>query len=393
MKNLTSFLSLIVFGCMASACAAQSSAYLPQELTQSQRSNFDLIAKNIDNPCAEEELSSYQTLKDLTDAQKTCHEAWLLSETISFFLTNETGFSQEEILSMAQSEARNLMSPYDFKLADRPKKGPDTAAAKIVIFSDFQCPYCSRGAKTIENIIEKYPEDAQVYFKNMPLISIHPEALPAAYSAVFAHFQGKFWEVHDKYFANQKELSPSYIIKVVESLGGNVDEVFDPELGHAYGTFVAEDMKDASSAHVRGTPAFFVNGVQIEGGLSLARLSHRVEAEKTAPAPASEEARSKARKRMLDKCPYTADSLKAQYELLSTDEKQRVVALAGDIPCPCADMPGSLHECVNYSESCEGAPAILSTIMQRVLENTDENKLLDEVQGLFVKARLQNSMP
>ncbi len=393
MKNLTSFLSLLTFGCLTSACAAQSPANLPQELTRDQRSSFDVIAKNIDNPCAEDELLTYQTLKDLTDAGKTCHEAWLLSETISFFLTNETGFSHEEILAMAKSEARSLAVPYAFKLDDRPKKGPDSAAAKVVIFSDFQCPYCSRGAKTIENITAKYPDDVQVYFKNMPLISIHPEALPAAYAAAFAHSKGKFWEVHDKFFGHQKELSPTYIIQTVESLGGNVEDVFDPEIGHAYGAFVVDDMKDASMAHVRGTPAFFVNGVQIEGGLSIARLSHRIEAEKTAPAPAPAEVRAKAYKRMLDKCPYTSDTLKNHYELLSTEEKQRVVTIAGDVPCPCSNIPGSLHECVNQPDVCEGATVILSTIMQRILENVDENKLLDEVQGLFVKARLQNAMP
>ena len=393
MKYFLQIGALLALSLLAHACAAPPSILIPDTLSASEKETFDNIAKNITNPCAEDALSRYESLKDVIDAGYTCHEAWLLSETISFFLTNNTGYDADDILTMAKTEARNLAKPADFALTDRPHKGPDTAPAKVVLFSDFQCPYCARGAQTLEKIVENYPNDAQVFFKHMPLIRIHPEALPAAFCAAFAHTKGKFWEVHANFFSHQRELSPAYIVSVLESLGGSVDEVYDPEVGHDYSIAISEDMADASSANVRGTPTFFVNGVQLEGGLSYKRLAHRIEAEKSAPPLASDEERAKARSRKLAKSPFENENLTTLYALLDEDEKSRVLSIASTIPCPCPDASGILLECVNDPNTCDAAPQMSTTLMQRGLENADEDKMLDELQKLFVEARMPKSTP
>ena len=378
---------LVLTPWLATACAAQSSNLVPDALTGSQNDSFEHIAKKVNNPCAEPELEAYASLNDLLAAQKTCHEAWLISETISFFI--QAGYSDEDVLSVAKTEARNLAAPASFELTDRPKKGPDNAPVQIVVFSDFQCPYCARGAQTLERIAEDYPEDTQIIFKHLPLINMHPEALPAAMCAAYANTKDKFWQIHDKLFENQKELSPAYISKIVENdLGATIEDIYNETNGHDYSMTIVEDMEDAEKAHVHGTPTFFINGVLVEGGLSYKRLAHRIDAEKTAPKPASASARARHRAKILAACPYDNETLKNIYELLTTNGKERVTNIASELPCPCPNARGNLHECVNNENVCTYANELLERIMERVNEGVDNDKLLDEVQSILIKARL-----
>lgn len=380
------FATCPIFLFLATSCAAQNHV-LPDNLNDTQTKAFHRIAQNIPNPCPEEKYQAYTTLADLVDGDQVCHESWLVSETVSFFVM--AGYDEDEIAAIANAEARNLAAPAVFTIDNRPKKGPDTAAAKIVVFSDFQCPFCSRGATTFEKIATQYPDDAQLIFKHYPLIEMHPEALPAAMCAVFAHNKGKFWETHDDFFAHQSELSPNYIVKTLESLDGKIEDVFNAETGHDYAAVIAQDMEEARIAHVRGTPTFFVNGVMLEGGLSPARLAHRIEAEKMAPPRASDEVRAKARKRMLEKCPYASEKLTVLYQLLTDDGKLKSIDIANAIPCPCPNTNGTLHECLALNTTCDQAQPLMMRIMQRINEGTSDDAIMDEIMHIFIDARMK----
>ncbi|HMC95973.1 MAG TPA: thioredoxin domain-containing protein, partial [Polyangia bacterium] len=86
-----------------------------------------------------------------------------------------------------------------------PSKGPANAKVNIVEFSDFQCPFCSRVVPTIQKIEKDYPNQVRIFFRHNPL-PFHEHAPLAAEAAVAAEAQGKFWEMHDKMFANQQAL-------------------------------------------------------------------------------------------------------------------------------------------------------------------------------------------
>ena len=77
----------------------------------------------------------------------------------------------------------------------------------IVEWSDFQCPFCSQAKDLVHQILEAYPKDVRFVFKNYPL-PFHQQAMPAAKAAIAAGKQGKFFEMHDKLFENQKALAP-----------------------------------------------------------------------------------------------------------------------------------------------------------------------------------------
>ncbi len=99
-----------------------------------------------------------------------------------------------------------------------PMKGPADAKVTIVEFSDFQCPFCSRVVPTIEKILKDYPKQVRLFFRHNPL-PFHQNAPLAAEAAVAAEAQGKFWEMHDKMFANQQALDRAGLEKDAQEIG------------------------------------------------------------------------------------------------------------------------------------------------------------------------------
>ncbi len=153
---------------------------------------------------------------------------------------------------------------WDVAVGNSPAKGPKDAAVTIIEFSDFQCPFCAQAKDLAHQIIAAYPNDVQFVFKNYPL-PFHPNAMPAAKAAVAAGKQGKFWEMHDKLFENQRALSDDKYQEFAKDLGLNIEkfkaDLAAPETAAA----ITDDMKQAGSVGVRGTPTFYINGKQPAG--------------------------------------------------------------------------------------------------------------------------------
>jgi protein-disulfide isomerase len=145
-----------------------------------------------------------------------------------------------------------------------PSYGPEDAKVTIVEISDFQCPFCSRAAGTIEQLKKDYAGSLRVVFVNQPL-SFHNRARPAAIAALAAHRQGKFWQMHDKLFANAREMTDENIAKWAGEIG--LDKAkFDADLKDpAIAAQVDRDQAIAGALGVNGTPGFFVNGVNVSG--------------------------------------------------------------------------------------------------------------------------------
>jgi len=164
--------------------------------------------------------------------------------------------------------------------AGLPVRGNPDAKVTIIEFSDFQCPYCARGAATVDQILEKHGDDVKVVFKHFPL-DFHPWARPAA---IAAHCAGQqkgeaFWSLHDKYFANQKEITPENVLaKTKEFLAeSGIDmgawatcaENKESDAYKAADATVSADMALGQKHGVSGTPGFFVNGRFLNGAQPL----------------------------------------------------------------------------------------------------------------------------
>lgn len=149
----------------------------------------------------------------------------------------------------------------EFDMSDRPFVGAADGDIVIAEFSDFQCPYCGRLAPQMKALTDD-PELAKrvkVVFKHFPL-SFHKQAKPAAIAAVAAGDQGKFWEMHDKIFANMKGITTESLRQWAEEVGCDMAK-YDAYLTSGKGeAIVDKDMADARSAGVRGTPSIYING-------------------------------------------------------------------------------------------------------------------------------------
>ena len=147
----------------------------------------------------------------------------------------------------------------EFNFEGSPVKGKKDAKIQIVVFSDFQCPFCSRVNAPLVEVEKFYGADIMVSFKHFPL-SFHKEAMPAALAAMCANEQGKFWEMHDKLFENQKALTAEDIKGYAKAIGLD-DAKFTPCFDSGkYKAKIEADMAEGRNAGVRGTPTLYING-------------------------------------------------------------------------------------------------------------------------------------
>ncbi|MDY7093141.1 MAG: DsbA family protein [Acidobacteriota bacterium] len=224
------------------------------------------------------------------------------SDDTKLYLVNgqplDVSRSSEEIeAEMAERAAEEMRKAEDTAkrleeaVAGRPMLGNPDAAVTIVEFSDFQCPFCARGANTVEEILEKYGDDVKVAFMHFPL-GFHPWAKPAA---IAAHCAGEledeaFWTLHDGYFADQKQITPENVLdksrELLADSGIDMDvwsECATNEESDAYkaaAAVVDADMALGGEVGVSGTPGFFVNGQLISGAQPLSAFEPLIEAAK-----------------------------------------------------------------------------------------------------------------
>ncbi len=154
---------------------------------------------------------------------------------------------------------------------DDPTRGAKAAKLTIVVFSDFQCPYCSRVEPTLKQLGDEHPNDVRVVWKHQPL-PMHPNAMPAALAAEAAREQGKFWPMHDKLFADQAALSDAAYASYAKELGLDVKRWKAAYDSKKFAARIADDQKLAAQVGANGTPTMFFNCRQVVGALPLERM-------------------------------------------------------------------------------------------------------------------------
>lgn len=149
------------------------------------------------------------------------------------------------------------------KLEHAPLRGSATAKVTLVEVSDFQCPFCGRYFnQTMPQIQNEYVDTGKISyaFVHMPL-SIHPNAFDAAQAAACAADQGKFWEMHDRLFANQALLAPNYLAEKARGLVANQETYKSCLEMSRHSAEIRSDMAMASAAGATATPAFFIGSL------------------------------------------------------------------------------------------------------------------------------------
>ncbi len=209
----------------------------------------------------------------------------------------------------------------------RPSWGKPDALVTIVEFSDFQCPFCSRVNPAIQQIKDAHPNDVRIVFKQLPL-PMHPQARIAAKASLAADRQGKFWDMYDKLFANQKDLNEENFAKWAGEIGLNVDkfkkDLADPKLED----ITKEDEATARKFGANGTPAFFVNGRHLSGAQPFEKFDALIKEEK-----------AKAEKFLAEKKVAKKDLYNEMIKGFETELKQPPVADHKRRPVETAGLP------------------------------------------------------
>jgi len=157
-------------------------------------------------------------------------------------------------------------------------RGEPGAPLELVMFGDFQCPFCLGAQKSLRRVRERLEERLLFGFRHLPILERHPLAPMAAEASEAAAAQGMFWEYHDALYAVQPKLSRETMLAVGRDLGLDADQI-DADLDSgAHRERVARDMASAQASGATGTPTFFVNGKRFYGAYDASSLVEALQA-------------------------------------------------------------------------------------------------------------------
>jgi protein-disulfide isomerase len=179
-----------------------------------------------------------------------------------------------------QPKVAYLLEPPRLQVSadDDPTRGPRDAPVHIVMFSDFQCPYCAQAEPVLARVRQIYGDKVAITFRDYPL-PIHPLAMIAAKAANCAAKSGKYWEFHDALFASQTDLSRDRIREIAESLGLSMNDLASCFDAPATNLEIQHDVDDGRRLGVDSTPTFFVNGRMLSGSQTVDRLASVIDDE------------------------------------------------------------------------------------------------------------------
>jgi protein-disulfide isomerase len=163
---------------------------------------------------------------------------------------------------------------------DAPFIGGADAKVTIVEFSDFQCPFCARGATLMTDLKKKYGNKVKVAFKNFPL-PFHNHAKKAAEASLCAHEQkpASFWKLHDKMFADQAGLNRDGLIAKAVSVGLNKEKFTKCLDSGKFAKSIDSDIQEGQKIGVKSTPTFFVNGKMVNGAQPMEVFAELIDEE------------------------------------------------------------------------------------------------------------------
>ena len=145
-------------------------------------------------------------------------------------------------------------------------EGPLDAPVMLVEYGDYQCPYCGAAYPVVKRIQKELGDDLRFVFRNFPLTNAHPQAEWAAETAEAAAAQGKFWEMHDVLYENQRFFDDeNYFIPLETKLKLDVAKIAREVAGRAHAARIEEDFLSGVRSGVNGTPTFFIDGTRYDG--------------------------------------------------------------------------------------------------------------------------------
>lgn len=181
-----------------------------------------------------------------------------------------------------EPQAAPVTNTEALRRSDSHVEGPAKSKVTIVEFGDFQCPACGAAHPVVAQILREYEGKVTFVFRNFPL-TMHKNANTAAHAAEAAGAQGKFFEMHDRLFSNQKDWEESenpmeQFTAYAKELKLDEEKFKSDVATKKYEKKIQKDTDDGYAVGVDATPTFFINGVKQEGGLKLDDFKEKIDA-------------------------------------------------------------------------------------------------------------------
>ncbi len=149
-------------------------------------------------------------------------------------------------------------------LGKSPRKGREDASVTLVVFTDFECIYCSTWSETLDTMLQIFPDDIQIVYKNFPL-TYHKQAKSAAAAALAAGEQGKFWEMHNLLYKNRNALTRKDLLEYAKVLKLDSSEFEKALESEEIAKLIDQDKLQGQTLGVRNIPTTFINGRSLTG--------------------------------------------------------------------------------------------------------------------------------
>lgn len=237
----------------------------------------ELLKTEVDSKVAdpsEEQVSAYyqahqgQINQPYDDAKAKLSEGLKTQEILKARQLYVQGLMQ---VALNNGELVMMLRPPVVEVSPDPARlrGNPKAPVTIVEFSDFSCPFCRKSEAILAQLLAKYPDQVKIGYRDFPLRQLHPQAQLAAEASRCAGEQGKYWEYHDVLFANSEKPSRDDLLADARTL--KLDEqLFDACLSSGrFKPQIEQDIQLGTRLGVTSTPAFFVNGVFVDGAQPL----------------------------------------------------------------------------------------------------------------------------
>jgi protein-disulfide isomerase len=218
-----------------------------------------------------------QQLKEAVEKDPSIVFVAIEKDPVKFIeIVNKAARDAQGKMAEKQQEDENKKRDEEFKNPLKPEiqegravQGPASAPITIVEFSDFECPYCSRGYNTVKEVLKAYPEKVKFVFKHLPL-DFHPKAMPAAkyFEALNRQGADKAYAYHDMLFENQDKLKAqgeAYMKEVAKKVGADMKKLEKDLADTALMDRINADVAEAQKFGISGTPGYVINGVSLKG--------------------------------------------------------------------------------------------------------------------------------
>jgi protein-disulfide isomerase len=270
-KWLTSLISLVTISCAGSSatgvkaqCGSPTSSSSPDvdicSLTARERSDYTELVTSLLAPCPE----LPQSLSECVDKHSACKACLPAALFVRDALGRGRTPPQVEAAFRVRFDPKTVSQ---LDTADSPVRGDPKAPVVIVEWADFECPYCARASKLLDEVVKNRPGSVRVVFKFFPL-SGHPHGELTACAAAAADLQGKFWPMHDQLFENQSaELDSAKIHEIAQKIGLDLAKFEQDLVSEPVKKKVDRDRTEADQLGLTGTPFVWVNGRHVDSHL------------------------------------------------------------------------------------------------------------------------------